>query len=351
MKRVVVAAIVAASVVVVHPSPAAAHTIDGAGPTNYRTDMTSIAPSVDDIRVRILEFGARIEATNRGSQELVVLGYQDEPYLRITADGVFENERSPATYLNQDRQGQTEVPDDADPDADPKWKRVSDEPVARWHDHRVHWMGDDPPPAVRAAPSREHVIYDDWVVPMRYGADQIEAHGTLRWIPAGSAAPWYGVMAAVLLGIVVAGLTRFWRPGLMIGTAVVIAAGVAFAVGVAGAPGTVGASWTRFLAGGLYPMIGWLGGAFGIRRLARRQPDGALLTLLAGFVTATVGGLTDLGALSRSQVAFAWSDDVARLLVAVSAGGGIGLMIASAVATQRYAGGFFGQRQRAPIAA
>ena len=350
MKRLVVAVVIAAVVIGV-PLPAAAHTIDGAGPTNYRTDVTSVAPRVDDIRVRVLEFGARLEARNRGSRELLVLGYQDEPYLRITPDGVFENERSPATYLNQDRQAQTEVPNEADPDAEPKWKRVSDEPVARWHDHRVHWMGNEPPPAVRAAPSQEHTIYDDWVVPMRYGTDEVEAHGTLRWIPASSAAPWYGVIAAAVLAIVAVGLTRYWRLGLMIATAVVVAAGLTFAVGVAGAPGTAGASWTRFLAGGLYPMIGWICGVVGIRRLARRQPDGALLTLITGFVTATIGGLTDLGALRSSQVAFAWSGDLARLLIAISAGGGLGLMIASAVATQRYAGGFLGQRRRAPIAA
>ncbi len=60
-----------------------------------------------------------------GGEEVVILGYDGEPYLRFTADGVFRNTRSPATYLNEDRFANVTVPASADPEAPPEWERVS----------------------------------------------------------------------------------------------------------------------------------------------------------------------------------------------------------------------------------
>lgn len=80
---------------------------------NYRSTIRSIVPPLDGLQLRIIDAGARVELVNHTGEEVVVLGYDGEPYLRIGPDGVFDNRRSPATYPNQDGQAQTNVPPQA----------------------------------------------------------------------------------------------------------------------------------------------------------------------------------------------------------------------------------------------
>ena len=87
-----------------------------------------------------------LELTAAPGVDVVVLGYQQEPYLHFRADGVVEeNERSPTAYLNADRYGGGEVPAGADPTLPPNWRQVGSGGRYAWHDHRAHWM--DPQPA------------------------------------------------------------------------------------------------------------------------------------------------------------------------------------------------------------
>ena len=84
------------------------------------------------ISARVVDLGSKIELTNRTSTEIIVLGYEGEPYLRIGPDGVFENLHSQATYINRTRLGGT-VPVDVDtsPTAAPEWKKISSGHTAR----------------------------------------------------------------------------------------------------------------------------------------------------------------------------------------------------------------------------
>ena len=83
--------------------------------------------------------------------EIVVLGYQAEPYLRFDVDGtVSENRRSPAVWLNQERYGTEEPPEFASADARPEWSQVATNGRFSWHDHRSHWMNPAPPPSAQA---------------------------------------------------------------------------------------------------------------------------------------------------------------------------------------------------------
>src|SRR3954464_11673141 len=81
-------------------APASAHTITGVAPTDYRSELTGVEPSVPGVRVELLDLGRRVRLTNSGP-EVVVLGYQGEPYLRVGPKGVYENTRSPSTYQNK----------------------------------------------------------------------------------------------------------------------------------------------------------------------------------------------------------------------------------------------------------
>ena len=85
----------ALATVCVAASPAAAHGVGGREPTNVRSRIISVTPQLAGLQVTLIEDGERVELTNRGPTEVTVLGYDDEPYLRVGPDGVFENTRSP----------------------------------------------------------------------------------------------------------------------------------------------------------------------------------------------------------------------------------------------------------------
>ena len=94
-------------------------------------------------------------------------------------DGVFQNRRSPATYLNADRQGTRAIPPEADPTAEPEWEQISTGQVARWHDHRTHWMGGLKPPGVQSDPDRRQTVAP-WEVVLRQGDTELDGGGHHR---------------------------------------------------------------------------------------------------------------------------------------------------------------------------
>jgi hypothetical protein len=119
---------------------------DPAGPTDYRTTIVAVVPATDAIDLSIEGGDAFVRIEVADGHEVMVLGYSDEPYLRILADGAVQrNRRSYATYYNEERYGREDVPDIVDNDAAPEWEDVGDEGTWAWHDHRAHWMGTEPP--------------------------------------------------------------------------------------------------------------------------------------------------------------------------------------------------------------
>jgi len=323
-------------------APASAHSVAGVSATNFRTTLKSVAPAVPGLEVAVVEAGSRLEVENRTGQEVVVLGYKGEPYLRIGPDGVFENKLSPATYINRSRQGGT--PPEAAEKAkigDTDWEKVSSEPLARWHDHRIHWMGNLNPPEVRNNPGERHVIkmsQDDpqWAVPMRLGAQEIVAKGDLVWEPGPSPLPWFALILASLALVVVIGRRAAWGPGLAAVTAVLLAVDVFHILGLGLAnAGTLGFRLTKSITQSPYEPLAWIIGILAIVWLRRGRPDGLTLAAIAGLQIALLGGVSDISALSRSVVPFGFAAALARVAVALSAGLGFGL---AAVAAMRLAG-------------
>ena len=124
---------------------------DAAGPTNYRTDIVSIEPTGAPILVKMIGGDAFLSLEQLEPIEIVVLGYQGEPYLRFDPGGsVYENRRSPAVWLNQERYGNEKLPSFASAEARPQWFEVATNGRYAWHDHRSHWMNSQPPPSTEA---------------------------------------------------------------------------------------------------------------------------------------------------------------------------------------------------------
>ncbi len=169
---------------------------------NYITKVTQISPALPGVRARTPENGADMVISNSSSRAVIVLGYQGEPYLRITDQGVWQNERSPATYLNKEYYIDS-IPTTVDAHRKPQWKLLNGGDRAVWHDHRIHWMGAIQPPSVAKDPHHSHLI-KSWKVGLRYGGERANVLGTLSWRPTGhlgSYLTYGGLGAAVMLAL------------------------------------------------------------------------------------------------------------------------------------------------------
>ena len=84
------------------PGMASAHQ----GNPNFRSEIDSITPARlgQGIQLEIVNFDDHVRLVNKSGKEVVIKGYDGEPYARISADGTVEvNLNSPAYYLNEDR--------------------------------------------------------------------------------------------------------------------------------------------------------------------------------------------------------------------------------------------------------
>jgi hypothetical protein len=175
--RLVLAGLLVAGIL----APSVAAHGDG-GARGYRSVVTGVRPPVPGLEVRVLDSDDRLVVANRTGRTIEFLGYDGEPYLRFTPDAVLRNQRSPATYLNEDRYAQVTVPETASADAEPVWEQIADEPIWEWHDHRIHWMSTIDPPRIRAEPDvAQHVF--DWSVPGELDGERFAIRGTLDYEP------------------------------------------------------------------------------------------------------------------------------------------------------------------------
>jgi hypothetical protein len=185
---VIVAA--AITVLALAAAPAHAHPDEGIVATNYRAEITEIEPDPGVLDLRVAGGDSWIEMHVGPGHEVVVYGYGErdrppEPYVRVDADGsVHLNGNSPATWMNEDRYGQVDIPDWVDPSAEPRWQviAVAGTHYAEWHDHRTHWMSPEPPRQVRQDPGSTHDMFV-WEVPLRVDGEEVMIRGTLRYLP------------------------------------------------------------------------------------------------------------------------------------------------------------------------
>jgi hypothetical protein len=195
----VAGAVVVGTVLLAQPAGAHAASPD----TNYyRAEITGITPAVAGVTARVDPVGEWIEVTNTGPAEVIILGYAREPYLRVTAAGVQENELSSSAVLN--RALFADLPTSTEGNsAPPVWKPVASKTTARWHDHRIHWMGQSRPPAVTKDPTRPHPV-GTWTVHATADGKPFEVTGTLRWLgkPADGLS-WFQILTWVVLGLMV----------------------------------------------------------------------------------------------------------------------------------------------------
>jgi hypothetical protein len=284
----------------------------------------------------VLQFGDDLELVNRSATEVVVPGYEDEPYLRIGPDGVWRNQRSPATYINLDRYARVTLPAAVDPRAEPQWVRLSTQAHYMWHDHRTHWMTQGLlPPMVAADPGHSHTVFE-WAVPLRYGDTAARAQGVLTWTPPPS--PWLVWPLYVATALAAAATGLFARTARPLGGLLLLGAAAALChAGATPEPAVGAASHTGAILAALLPAL-TAAVVAGIGFVAARRGRGvmaALFALVSGWLL-LVQGLPDVDVLWSANVLTNGPQSVGRVAVALLLALGAGIVIAGIAAVHRF---------------
>ena len=306
--------------------PAQAHIVGiGGRASNYRTDILDLSPPVPGLIVHVLEAGNQLELTNHSGQELVVLGYRSEPYLRVGPTGVYENKRSPSAYANRFANAPSHIPANLDPAAPPQWRRIATQPDAVWHDHRSHWSGTNPP-AVTTDRSHRQVIVPNWQIPLRLGQRTVLIEGDIVWVPGPSPRPW--VLLALITFAVV--LAAGWRRRYGLLALLVMVAVAADLVHTVGAFAASTAPVVAKVYAAMISVGGWVAAVVAVWQLRRgRLQAGRILLLLAGTFLAFASALPDVGALASSQLPSTLDPALSRATIALTLGLGLGMVAAS----------------------
>jgi hypothetical protein len=303
-------------------SPADAAETDAPQPSDYRSTITAIRPSSDGVEIEITGGDAFLALRAAPGHEVVVLGYDDEPYLRFRPDGTVEaNLESPATYVNASLSGTAEVPPGVDADEPARWERVGDGGTYAWHDHRIHWMGSQRPVGV----PRGGEVHR-WTVPLRIDDEPVTVEGVLTLAPV---AWWPWLLAVAAVAAVTWTLGRRPGPG-AVGMVAVGAVGMACVVAVSVAvveQVSVPAEAGRRLLPVLVPACGAVAAvvALGLRPV-RRRPTLARNLGLAAVATALGWALLRLAVFTKPVLVTDLQPDLDRAGTAVA----LGLALAAA---------------------
>ena len=200
-RRTAVASAVCAFGLAVFAPSAFAH----AGNPNYESLVRGVSPNIPGFSVEVLNGDDRLAVQNTGSETVTIDGYSKDPYVRLSSGGKVEvNTRSPAYYLNQDRDYGASVPASASATAPPKWSVVANTGRYEFHDHRMHWMAKSTPQQVTDTSKRTKIV--DWHVPLHATGPATASgaiDGELFWRGTGPGAPigaFIAFGALVLLG-------------------------------------------------------------------------------------------------------------------------------------------------------
>ena len=295
--------------------PAAA---DAAKPGDYSSEVTAIEPDPGGFTIETTGGDAFLSLSVDEGTEVIVEGYQGEPYLRFNADGTVErNLNSQATYINDARFGGGDlIPDrlvgDAAADLEPDWEQIATNGAYAWHDHRTHLMTPDPP--VDRGESFA------WLGPVLLEVDgqPVTVTGEITYHEAVSPLLWFALALLALVGLGVFGNRLPDRvPAVLVAVVGVLAAGVAW-VGYTSLPSGAGASIVPVVVAVVAVVLALVAAA--VERLR-------MVGLLAAGVFLATWGVFRLAVLSNpvlpTDVPFAFE----RLVTALALGVGVGAVV------------------------
>lgn len=155
------------------PGAASAH-LGRTRPSGYVSKVEHIV-SAHGVSARAYASGRFTLSVPEG-HEVVVSGYEGEPYLRFAGERIYENARAPTAFINRNES----APESAGAAAAPRWHEIGRGRHWTWHDHRIHWMAATAPAAIRAHPDQSHHVFD-WTVRATVDGAPVRIVGSLNW--------------------------------------------------------------------------------------------------------------------------------------------------------------------------
>ena len=190
-------------------APASAAFAHGGNP-NYRSVIEKVTPTMPNVKFQVLDYDSYMQLLDQHGHEVVIYGYEGEPYARILKNGTVQvNERSPALYLNESRFAEVTVPPLADAKAPPQWKTFDHSGNFIWHDHRMHYMSPDLPPAVKDQSKKTKVF--SYAVPISVDGKKGDVDGTLFWVGPADTSKTPFIVAGIAVVLVGGGLVLWVR--------------------------------------------------------------------------------------------------------------------------------------------
>lgn len=312
----VLAVLLAGLFALVTPVPAAAHVAGSSGsPTNYEATVTGIRPAAPGVDASVGLGGQWVRLTNQGADEVVVLGYWNEPFLRLTGDQVQINEAS-ATAVDS---GLVDPPPADAPPTGPRWVTDREGNQITWADERL-----DPPSDADQV---------SWELPLVVDGRQVAVLGTLDRVPPPSPWPWVAALALVTAAVSALGWKRDWHRPMAVAVTVGVLAFALHLLGTGLAPQSTGPvfAWAGLGAVGAFALVV---GAVAVVSLMRRSRSAADRVVVAGIIVLLLAA-TDISVLWHSQLPFAGPAVLDRVLTALTYGVALGLLVAGARLTRR----------------
>jgi hypothetical protein len=176
---------------------------DSVQPRNTESVIEKISPAVPGgVKIEIVGGDSFVRLTAVGIRAEVP-GIKNEPYIRINEDGLVEiNDASVTAVLNGDRYGNVDT-SQMKPGPVPKWRTISVEGIAMWHDHRIHWMSPTDPPTID-----DKGTVQPWKIRMTIAGKATVVSGTLYLREAASVAWWLLIVPAVAIAALLSLLRR-----------------------------------------------------------------------------------------------------------------------------------------------
>ena len=289
---------------------------DSVRPRDTESMIAQVAPALPQgVSVDVVGSDTFLRVGAAG-HDVEVPGYEDEPYLRLEADGTaWVNENSKTAVLNGDRYGEADLSEFSG-GTEPKWVQLSRSGSLMWHDHRSHWMSPKPP-----APIDDTGKVQDFVVPLVVDGARHEIIGAI-YLREKSSIWWWALGAVAVVGFVVLSSVRRKR-FVMVAPMMGLVAGAVGVVQWQGLPD--GARVTPLLA--VFGLSAAAIGAAGLAVSARRRD--ALGSLVAASLNAGAGAmLVAVGWMTADHVRAAYvpgldPEWIARALVPVMLAAGI----------------------------
>ncbi|MDQ3987700.1 MAG: hypothetical protein M3291_00595 [Actinomycetota bacterium] len=298
----------------VGPGTAAAHIAGGASPTNSRSAVTEISPAGSGVGVTVGLGGQFVRVSDRGAEEIVIVGYRGEPFLRLSQQGVQVNPRSTTAEQTGQLPPTSQSADTGSADTGEQWVTLSDGDSVSWTDARADG---------RSLPEGAS---ESWTLPLVVDGRPVTILGMRTGLAAPSPWPWVAALGLVALAVAALGGIRDWHRPV---SAVIVAGVAAFGVhmlgsGAAPQPGGPFSGWVVIAVLGAFCLlvagVTVVGTLRGTELAASRLPMMAVtLLLLAG---------TDISGLWNSQLPFAGPAVLDRGLLVVIYGVALGLLVA-----------------------